>query len=66
VGTGTPTPAPEGTEQAPLQLSAADLENMTREQALQLLGALAQEDETLQEHLQKLQPKPSNPNVRDW
>jgi len=39
---------------------------MTREQALQLLGALAQEDETLQEHLQKLQPKPSNPNVRDW
>ena len=65
-GTGTPTPAPEGTEQAPLQLSAANLENMTREQALQLLGALAQEDETLQEHLQKLQPKPSNPNVRDW
>ena len=65
-GQGTPTPSPEEPEQVPAGPSAADLENMSREQALQLLGALAQDDQTLQEYLQKLQPTPSNPNVRDW
>ena len=50
----------------PVGLSAEDLEGMTEEQAIQLLEALAQEDETLQEHLLKLLPQQREANAKDW
>jgi hypothetical protein len=39
---------------------------MTEEQARQLLKALGQDEQTLQQYLQRLQPIPDRPVDKDW
>jgi Ca-activated chloride channel family protein len=66
---GTATPQPEGTPTPAAQAGPEGQEGkegMTEEQARQLLKALGQDEQTLQQYLQRLQPIPDRPVERDW
>lgn len=63
---GTATPQPEGTPTPATQAEQEGQEGMTEEQARQLLKALGQDEQTLQQYLQRLQPIPDRPIDKDW
>jgi tetratricopeptide (TPR) repeat protein len=63
---GTATPQPEGTPTPAAQVGQESEEGMTEEQARQLLKALGQDEQTLQQYLQRLQPIPDRPVDKDW
>jgi len=63
---GTATPQPEGTPTPAVQAGQEAEEGMTEEQARQLLKALGQYEQTLQQYLQRLQPIPDRPVEKDW
>jgi tetratricopeptide (TPR) repeat protein len=66
---GTATPQPEETPTPATQAgqeSQEREEGMTEEQARQLLKALGQDEQTLQQYLQRLQPVPDRPVEKDW
>jgi Ca-activated chloride channel family protein len=78
-GTGTPTPQggqqaaggtatsqPEETPTPAAQAGQEGEEGLTEEQARQLLKALGQDEQTLQQYLQRLQPIPDRPVEKDW
>jgi Ca-activated chloride channel family protein len=58
---GTPTPAAQAGQEG-----QEEEEGMTEEQAQQLLKALGQDEQTLQQYLQRLQPVPDRPVEKDW
>jgi Ca-activated chloride channel family protein len=62
---GTATPQPEGTPTPAIQAGQEGEEGMTEEQARQLLEALGQDEQTLQQYLQRLQPIPDRPVEKD-
>ena len=63
---GTAPPQPEGTPTPAAQAGQESEEGMTEEQARQLLKALGQDEQTLQQYLQRLQPIPDRPVDKDW
>jgi len=63
---GTATPQPEGAPTSAVQAGQEGEEGMTEEQARQLLEALGQDEQTLQQYLQRLQPIPDRPVEKDW
>jgi tetratricopeptide (TPR) repeat protein len=63
---GTATPQPEGVPTPAVQAGQEGEEGMTEEQARQLLNALGQDEQTLQQYLQRLQPIPDRPVEKDW
>jgi Ca-activated chloride channel family protein len=63
---GTATPQPEGAPTPAVQAGQEGEEGMTEEQARQLLEALGQDEQTLQQYLQRLQPIPDRPVEKDW
>jgi Ca-activated chloride channel family protein len=63
---GTSTPQPEATPTPATQAGSEGQEGMTEDQARQLLEALGQEEQTLQQYLQRLQPVPDRPVEKDW
>jgi Ca-activated chloride channel family protein len=66
---GTATPQPGGTPTPAAQTEQEGQEGeegMTEEQARQLLKALGQDEQTLQQYLQRLQPIPDRPVEKDW
>jgi tetratricopeptide (TPR) repeat protein len=63
---GTATPQPEGAPTPAAQAGQESEEGMTEEQARQLLEALGQDEQTLQQYLQRLQPIPDRPVEKDW
>jgi len=80
-GPGTETPTPQGGQQAAggtaapqseatptpaAQAGQEGEEGMTEEQARQLLEALGQDEQTLQQYLRLLQPIPDRPVEKDW
>jgi len=63
---GTAAPQPEKTPTPAAQAGQEGEEGMTEEQARQLLEALGQDEQTLQQYLQRLQPIPDRPVDKDW
>ena len=63
---GTATLQPEGAPTPAAQTGQEGEEGMTEEQARQLLEALGQDEQTLQQYLQRLQPIPDRPVEKDW
>jgi len=63
---GTATPQPERTPTPAAQAGQEGEEGMTEEQARQLLKALGQDEQPLQQYLQRLQPIPDRPVEKDW
>ena len=63
---GAATPQPAGTPTPAAQTGQESTEGMTEEQARQLLEALGQDEHTLQQYLQRLQPIPDRPVDKDW
>jgi Ca-activated chloride channel family protein len=66
IGQGTETPTPQGGQQAAGGTATPQPEGMTEEQARQLLKALGQDEQTLQQYLHRLQPIPDRPVEKDW
>jgi tetratricopeptide (TPR) repeat protein len=67
IGQGTETSTPPGGTPTPAaQAGQEGEEGMTEEQARQLLKALGQDEQTLQQYLQRLQPIPDRPVEKDW
>ena len=67
IGQGTETSTPPGGTPTPTaQAGQEGEEGMTEEQARQLLKALGQDEQTLQQYLQRLQPIPDRPVEKDW
>jgi tetratricopeptide (TPR) repeat protein len=67
IGQGTETSTPPGGTPTPAaQAGQEGEEGMTEEQVRQLLKALGQDEQTLQQYLQRLQPIPDRPAEKDW
>jgi Ca-activated chloride channel family protein len=60
------TPEPAGEAEETTRPSSPRSEGMSPEQALQLLGALVSDSETLQERLQEIYHVPGSPPEEDW
>jgi Ca-activated chloride channel family protein len=65
-GTAAPQPEATPTPTPAAQAGQEGEEGMTEEQARQLLEALGQDEQTLQQYLQRLQPIPDRPVEKDW